>query len=124
MQITGTCQVGTSSAARQRCLGSCMRAVVRSCCCTCCCTALTRKCQGNLVRFRSATPGPLSLASMSAGTYRCRWRLLLGYSAPGGFGPTTLDANYRRIRRPVDLGSHLAVSVVDASGLGGAWMSS
>jgi hypothetical protein len=40
MQTTGTSQVGMSSAGSQRCLRSCMRAVVRLHCCTSCCPKL------------------------------------------------------------------------------------
>ena len=55
MQTTGACQVRTSSAGSQRCLRSCMRAVVRPCCCTSCCMDLTPTRQGNLVRLQLAT---------------------------------------------------------------------
>jgi hypothetical protein len=71
MQTTGACQVGTSSAGSQRCLRSCMRAVVRPRCCTSCCTELTHTCQGGSVRLPLATVAPLessaSLASTVAG---------------------------------------------------------
>ena len=65
MQTTGVCQVGTSSPGSQRCLHSCMRAVVRPCCCMYCCTDLTLTRQDNSVRLPSATPALLALASSS-----------------------------------------------------------
>ena len=40
MRTTGACGVRATSAARKRCLRSCMPAVVRPYCSTCCCTAL------------------------------------------------------------------------------------
>jgi hypothetical protein len=49
LQTTGACQVGTTTAASERCLRSCMRVVVRPCCCTSCCTDLTLTRQGTAV---------------------------------------------------------------------------
>jgi hypothetical protein len=57
MRTTGACQVGTSSAGSQRCLRSCMRAVVRPCCCTFCCTRLT-------CSRRTARPDSCQLTSL------------------------------------------------------------
>jgi len=42
MRTTGTHEDSATSAARKRCLRSCMPAVVRPGCCTFCCTELTR----------------------------------------------------------------------------------
>ena len=88
MQTTGACQVGTSSAGSQRCLGSCVRAVVRPCCCTSCCTELTLICkcqachgraiaQTSIPQKKAATLGsmtPMTVSSVPAVRNAGRWR--------------------------------------------------
>ncbi len=59
MRTTGAPQVRSTSAGSQRCLRSCMRAVVRPCCCTYCCTELTLTRQAS-----SAGVSPTSLAQL------------------------------------------------------------
>ncbi len=63
MQTTGAPEDRSTSAGSQRCLRSCMRAVVCPRCCTFCCTELTLKCQGSSARVPSATLAALALAS-------------------------------------------------------------
>ena len=59
MRTTGVPQVRPTSAGSQRCLRSCMRAVVRRCCCTHCCTELTLTRQAS-----SAGVSPTSLSQV------------------------------------------------------------
>ena len=67
MRATGARQVRISSAANsQRCLRSCMRAVVRPCCCTSCCTEMTCcKSQSSMVKLPPDPLSQLALTSLS-----------------------------------------------------------
>jgi len=75
IQTTGVYEDAPTSAGSQRCLRSCMRAVVRPCCRTSCCTDLTLTRQADSIRLLPATLALLG-PSAFAGVHRC-WRRLL-----------------------------------------------